>query len=188
MILARACCDNIEELAPFRSDPRPTWLFLSSGIPTALLRGANRWGHHPWLVLLCVSRPLLSKLFNSELGMERGARLPVFIDYKSSCVIQCVGQLSSLAQDRVVHSIGQYDTIQYHVSVFHSTVCSFHTVFILYCMKSLSVYLLYHSYSLNVIVKFAWCYTISCICPSLHSFIDRLCSFHTVFTVFPQVF
>ena len=51
--------------------------------------------------------------------MERGARLPVFIDYKSSCVIQCVGQLSSLAQDRVVHSIGQYDAIQYHVFVFH---------------------------------------------------------------------
>ena len=41
--MARACSDNIEELAPFRSDPRPTWLFLSSGIPTALLRGANRW-------------------------------------------------------------------------------------------------------------------------------------------------
>ena len=42
VILARARSDNIEELAPFRSDPRPTWLFLSSGIPTALLRGANR--------------------------------------------------------------------------------------------------------------------------------------------------
>ena len=68
-----------------------------------------------------MSRPLLSKLFTSELGMERGARLPVFIDYKSSCVIQCVGQLSSLAQDRVVHSIGQYDAIQYHVSVFYCT-------------------------------------------------------------------
>ena len=23
--LARACCDHIEELAPFRKDPRPTW-------------------------------------------------------------------------------------------------------------------------------------------------------------------
>ena len=40
--LARACCDRIEELAPFRSDARPTWLFLSSGVPTALLRGMNR--------------------------------------------------------------------------------------------------------------------------------------------------
>ena len=39
--------------------------------------------------------------------MEREARLPVFIDYKSPCVIQCVGQLATLAQDRVVHSIGR---------------------------------------------------------------------------------
>ena len=28
--LARACCDHIEELAPFRKDPRPTWYFLLS--------------------------------------------------------------------------------------------------------------------------------------------------------------
>ena len=40
--------------------------------------------------------------------MEREARLPVFIDYKSPCVIQCVGQLATLAQDRVVHSIGMF--------------------------------------------------------------------------------
>ena len=26
--LARACCDHIEELAPFRKDPRPTWYIL----------------------------------------------------------------------------------------------------------------------------------------------------------------
>ena len=89
--LARACCDHIEELAPFRKDPRPTWyfllsngnamhcyncyecqhfrLFLSSGIPTALLRGANR--------------PLLTKLFHNELALEREGRMPVYIDYKS---------------------------------------------------------------------------------------------------------
>ena len=69
MTLARACCDNIEELSPFRCDPRPTWLFLSSGIPTALLRGANR--------------PLLTKLFLSEMSLEREGRMPVYIDYKS---------------------------------------------------------------------------------------------------------
>ena len=90
--LARACCDEIEELAPFRTDPRPTWLFLSSGIPTALLRGANR--------------PLLSKLFLSELELEREGRLPVYIDYKSPSVIQCVGPLGSLAQDKTIQSIG----------------------------------------------------------------------------------
>ena len=90
--LARACCDEIEELAPFRTDPRPTWLFLSSGIPTALLRGANR--------------PLLSKLFLSELEQEREGRLPVYIDYKSPSVIQCVGPLGSLAQDKTIQSIG----------------------------------------------------------------------------------
>ena len=72
--LARACCDNIEELAPFRQDPRPTWLFLSSGIPTALMRGANR--------------PLLTKLFLNELELEREGRMPIYIDYKSqrSCL------------------------------------------------------------------------------------------------------
>ena len=90
--LARACSDQIEELAAFRTDPRPTWLFLSSGIPTALLRGANR--------------PLLSKLFLSELEQEREGRLPVYIDYKSPSVIQCVGPLGSLAQDKTVQSIG----------------------------------------------------------------------------------
>ena len=26
--LARACCDNIGELAPFRKDPRPTWYYF----------------------------------------------------------------------------------------------------------------------------------------------------------------
>ena len=67
--LARACCDHISELAPFRRDPRPTWLFLSSGIPTALLRGVNR--------------PLLTKLFHNELALEREGRMPVYIDYKS---------------------------------------------------------------------------------------------------------
>ena len=67
--LARACCDNIEELSPFRQDPRPTWLFLSSGIPTALMRGANR--------------PLLTKLFINELELEREGRMPIYIDYKS---------------------------------------------------------------------------------------------------------
>ena len=91
--MVRACCDDIEELAPFRTDPRPTWLFLSSGVPTALLRGANR--------------PLLSKLFLSELQQEREGRLPVFIDYKSPSVIQCVGPLGCLAQDKTVQSIGQ---------------------------------------------------------------------------------
>ena len=40
--------------------------------------------------------------------MEREARLPVFIEYKSPCVIQCVGQLATLAKDRVVHSIGMF--------------------------------------------------------------------------------
>ena len=93
VLLVRACCDDIEELAPFRTDPRPTWLFLSSGVPTALLRGANR--------------PLLSKLFLSELQQEREGRLPVFIDYKSPSVIQCVGPLGCLAQDKTVQSIGQ---------------------------------------------------------------------------------
>ena len=44
-------------------------LFLSSGIPTALLRGANR--------------PLLTKLFHNELALEREGRMPVYIDYKS---------------------------------------------------------------------------------------------------------
>ena len=44
-------------------------LFLSSGIPTALLRGANR--------------PLLTKLFHNELTLEREGRMPVYIDYKS---------------------------------------------------------------------------------------------------------
>ena len=28
--LARACCDNIEELAPFRKDPRPTWYYFQN--------------------------------------------------------------------------------------------------------------------------------------------------------------
>ncbi|XP_023343019.1 uncharacterized protein LOC111712597 [Eurytemora carolleeae] len=90
--LAKACSDKIEELSPFRLDPRPTWLFLSSGIPTALLRGANR--------------PLLTKLFVSELDLEREARPPIFIDYRSSAVIQCIGPLATLAADRTVHSIG----------------------------------------------------------------------------------
>ena len=85
---------------------------MSSGIPTALMRGANR--------------PLLTKLFLNELDLEREGRMPIFIDYKSqrcglSCllitvdicffsVIQCMGPLGALAQDKTVQSIGSGHT------------------------------------------------------------------------------
>ena len=106
---ARACSDGISDLAPFRHDPRPTWLFLSSGVPAALMRGANRLVQvHTKTQIQFLSRPLLTKLFLSELSLERSLpRAAVDIDFNSGSVIQCGGDLAGLDADTTVHSIGR---------------------------------------------------------------------------------
>ncbi|TRY78166.1 hypothetical protein TCAL_07575 [Tigriopus californicus] len=94
LALAKACCDKIEALKSFQSDPRPTFLFWARGKPVALLRGANR--------------PLLTRLIEQEVDIEakKNPRGDLEIDFKSGQVIQCQGDLALLAEDEVVHSIG----------------------------------------------------------------------------------
>ena len=42
LVLAKVCCDEIQDLRAFKSDPRPTFLFWAKGGPVALMRGVNR--------------------------------------------------------------------------------------------------------------------------------------------------
>ena len=98
LALAKACCDNIDDLKAFKSDPRPTFLFWARGGPVALLRGANR--------------PLLTRLVEKEVEVEVNdvPRMGVEIDFNSHRVIQCEGELALLDEDEVVHSIGSGST------------------------------------------------------------------------------
>lgn len=100
LVLAKAQCDDIAELEPFKHDPRPTFLFWALGAgAVALLRGANR--------------PLLTKLVESEVRIETGddePRVRVDVDFRSERVIQCQGELCRLADDEIVHSIGSGQT------------------------------------------------------------------------------
>ena len=100
LALARACCDEIEDLQPFKQDIRPTFLFWARGGPIALLRGANR--------------PLLTKLILQEVEneMRKGLRERVEIDFASERVIQCAGELAQLEYDDVVRSVGCGNTDQ----------------------------------------------------------------------------
>ena len=90
LMLAKVCCDDIEDLKDFRDDPRPTFLFWARGRPVALLRGVNR--------------PLLTRLVLQEVRLEEkeSERDFVDIDFRSDHVIQCQGTMASLADDKVV--------------------------------------------------------------------------------------
>lgn len=94
LYLVRACCDEIDELAAFKHDIRPNFLFWARGNPVALLRGLNR--------------PLLTRLIQEELALEckKDDRPQIEIDMASVKVIQCGGDLALLEQDDVVRSIG----------------------------------------------------------------------------------
>ena len=100
LVLAKAQCDHIAQLEPFKHDPRPTFLFWALGAgAVALLRGANR--------------PLLTKLVESEVRIETGddePRVRVDVDFSSARVIQCQGELHRLGDDEIVHSIGSGHT------------------------------------------------------------------------------
>ena len=81
---------------PINRDIRPTFLFWSRGQPTALLRGANR--------------PLLTRLIIQEVELLLSNAQRIDIDFTSEKVIQCTGNLSELANDQVVQSIGNGNT------------------------------------------------------------------------------